>query len=193
VKTRLRSVLERVFTYGLIAIAIGGLVFFLGSVNSKQKEAIRGKKNELIEMQKRLEDSQREFASRRQKVKEISTQLRDRKKEVQDKFERLLEKASNYTLFIEQVQRKAKSLEIHIQDSKYLPPAPTAGAGARYLEFQFNLAITGSYNKVKQFLWEMENALGRLVKISQMELMPPLSDERGNMSMKLTLSTFFLP
>jgi Tfp pilus assembly protein PilO len=117
--------------------------------------------------------------------------LRERKQEVKEKFEKLLESAGNYTLFIEQVQRKAKSLGIHIQDSQYQPPAPAAGAGASYLEFKFDLRIRGQYNKIKQFIWEMENSLGRLVKISQIEITPPLSDEAGNMSLKLTLATFF--
>lgn len=192
-KTRLRSIIERVVTYGLIAVAIGGLVYFLGSVNRQQRQSITDKNRELITLNKKLEDSQAEFAKRRQQVAEITTQLRDRRQEVKDKFEKLLETASNYTLFIEQVQRKARALDIHIQDSTYKPPAPVVGAGSNYLEFKFDLRAHGAYNRLKQFLWEIENSLGRLVKISQIEIMPPLSDAQGNMSMKLTLSTFFLP
>jgi Tfp pilus assembly protein PilO len=192
-KTRLRSIIERAVTYGLIAIAIGTLVYFLGSVNKKQKKEISAKKDELISMNKKLDEAKKSFNLRRKKVANITKQLRERKKEVKEKFEKLLEKASNYTRFIEQVQRKAKALDIHIQDSQYTPPSSTAGAGSAYLEFKFNLRISGSYAKAKQFLWEMENALGRLVKISSMEIIPPLSDPEGNMSLKLTLSTFFLP
>ncbi|HQB83972.1 MAG TPA: type 4a pilus biogenesis protein PilO, partial [Candidatus Rifleibacterium sp.] len=70
---------------------------------------------------------------------------------------------------------------------------PVSGAGSSYLEFKFDMRIHGSYNRLKQFLWESENALGRLVKISQLEILPPLNDKDGNMTMKLTLSTFFLP
>jgi Tfp pilus assembly protein PilO len=193
VKTRLRSIIERVVTYGLIAIAIGGLVYFLGSVNRQQRESIANKNQELVNLNKKLEDSQAEFAKRRQQVADITSQLRDKRQEVKDKFEKLLESAANYTMFIEQVQRKARALDIHIQDSTYKPPAPVAGAGSSYLEFKFDLRIHGVYNKLKQFLWEIENSLGRLVKISQIEIIPPLSDPQGNMSMKLTLSTFFLP
>lgn len=192
-KTRLRSIIERVVTYGLIAVAIGGLVYFLGSVNRQQRQSIASKNQELVDLNKKLEDSQADFAKRRQQVADITSQLRDKRQEVKDKFEKLLESAANYTMFIEQVQRKARALDIHIQDSTYKPPAPVAGAGSSYLEFKFDLRIHGSYNKLKQFLWEIENSLGRLVKISQIEIIPPLSDPQGNMSMKLTLSTFFLP
>jgi len=193
VKTRLRSIIERVVTYSLIAVAIGGLIYFLGSVNRQQRQSIADKNQELITLNQKLEESQTEFAKRRQQVSDITSQLREKRQEVKDKFERLLESSSNYTLFIEQVQRKAKALDIHIQDSTYKPPAPVAGAGSSYLEFKFDLRIHGAYNRLKQFLWEIENSLGRLVKISQIEIIPPLSDTQGNMSMKLTLSTFFLP
>ena len=191
-KTRIRSIIERVITYALIAIAVGSLVYFLGSVNRKQQAEIRKKGQDLLVMKRRLADAQKSFSNRRKQVAKITAQLRERKKEVREKFEKLLEKADNYTAFIEQVQRKAKALSIYIQDSEYSPPTKVAGAGGRYLEFKFNLRITGSYNKVKQFLWEMENALGRLVKITKMQLIPPLIDKQGNMSMRLTLSTFFL-
>ncbi len=192
-KTRLRSIIERVVTYGLIAVAIGGLVYFLGSVNRQQRQSIASKNQELVDLNKKLEESQADFAKRRQQVADITSQLRDKRQEVKDKFEKLLESSANYTMFIEQVQRKARALDIHIQDSTYKPPAPVAGAGSSYLEFKFDLRIHGSYNRLKQFLWEIENSLGRLVKISQIEIIPPLSDPQGNMSMKLTLSTFFLP
>ena len=190
-KTKLRSIIERVVTYGLIAIAIGALVYFLSSVNTKQKKDISDKTVELTEMKKKLEDAQNQFARRKTQVEQITSQLREREQEVKERFEQLLESASNYTLFIEQVERKAKALNIHIQDSQYQSPAPAAGAGSTYLEFRFDLRVRGPYNRIKQFLWEMENSLGRLVKIAQIEIIPPLSDESGNMSLKLTLATFF--
>lgn len=192
-KTRLRSIIERVVTYGLIAVAVGVLLYFLGSVNTQQKSNIANKEKELFDLKQRLEDSQTEFSKRREQVAQITEQLRIKRQEVKEKFEKLLESSSNYTIFIEQVQRKARALEIHIQDSTYKSPAPVAGAGSNYLEFKFDLRIQGSYNKIKQFLWEIENSLGRLVKISQIEILPPLSDAQGNMAMKLTLATFFLP
>lgn len=190
-KTRLRSIIERVLTYGLIAAAIGVLIYFLSSVNTKQKQDISQKNTELAEIKQKITTAESDFAERRKQIEKITNELRDKKQEVKEKFERLLENSANYTVFIEQVQRKARSLDIHIQDSQYRPPAPAAGAGSAYLEFKFDLRVRGSYNKIKQFLWEMENSLGRLVKISQIEVIPPLSDDAGNMSLKLTLATFF--
>lgn len=192
-KTRLRSIIERVVTYSLIAVAIGALVYFLGSVNKKQKLDISSKAAELAELKTTISSAQIEFGKRRKQIDTIAVQLREKKQEVKQKFEKLLESSSNYTVFIEQVQRKAKALDIHIQDSQYQPPAPAAGAGSAYLEFKFDLRVRGPYNKIKQFLWEMENSLGRLVKISQIDIIPPLSDDAGNMSLKLTLATFFKP
>jgi len=191
VKTRLRSIIERVVTYGLIAAAIGALIYFLSSVNTRQEQEIALKNTELADIKLKVANAQTEFAKRQQQIEKISAELRDKQREVKEKFEKLLESSANYTVFIEQVQRKARSLDIHIQDSQYQPPAPAAGAGSAYLEFKFDLRIRGTYNKVKQFLWEMENSLGRLVKIAQIEVIPPLSDEAGNMSLKLTLATFF--
>ncbi len=190
-KTRLRSIIERVVTYGLIAAAIGALIYFLSSVNTRQEQEIALKNTELADIKLKVANAQTEFAKRQQQIEKISAELRDKQREVKEKFEKLLESSANYTVFIEQVQRKARSLDIHIQDSQYQPPAPAAGAGSAYLEFKFDLRIRGTYNKVKQFLWEMENSLGRLVKIAQIEVIPPLSDEAGNMSLKLTLATFF--
>jgi len=193
VKTRLRSNLERVVTYGLMAAAIVFLIYFLSSVNTNQRQLIAAKDTEITGLVTRIEDSQREFNTRRQQIEEITVQLRDKRQEVKEKFEKLLESSSNYTIFIEQVQRKAKALDVLIMDSTYKSPAPVSGAGSSYLEFKFDMRIHGSYNRLKQFLWESENALGRLVKISQLEILPPLNDKDGNMTMKLTLSTFFLP
>jgi len=193
VKTRLRSTLERVVTYGLIVVAVAFLFYFLGSVNRSQRELISSKETEIANLSKKVEDSQKEFALRRQQIEDITVQLRDKRKEVKENFERLLEASANYTIFIEQVQRKAKALDVHIQDSTYKSPAPVSGAGGNYVEFKFDMRIQGPYNKLKQFLWESENALGRLVKISHLEIVPPLNDQQGNMAMKLTLSTFFVP
>ncbi|MDD2997702.1 MAG: hypothetical protein EOM80_00465 [Erysipelotrichia bacterium] len=192
-KTRLRSNLERAITYGLIAAAIVSLLYFLGSVNQTQRQTILNKNTEIAGLKKKLEDSKVELARRQQQVTEITEQLRLKRQEVKEKFEKLLEKSANYTLFIEQVQRKAKALDVQILDSTYKAPMPVAGAGSSYLEFKFDLKVHGSYNKVKQFLWELENALGRLVKVSQLEIVPPITNAEGNMSLKITLSTFFLP
>ena len=192
-KTRLRSTLERVVTYGLIVAAVAFLFYFLASINRSQRELISSKETEIANLSRKVEDSQKEFALRRQQIEDITVQLRDKRKEVKENFERLREASANYTIFIEQVQRKAKALDVHIQDSTYKSPAPVSGAGGNYVEFKFDMRIHGPYNKLKQFLWESENALGRLVKISHLEIVPPLNDQQGNMAMKLTLSTFFVP
>jgi hypothetical protein len=191
VKTRLRSIIERALTYGLIALAVGALVYFLSAVNTKQKQEIIDKTVELAEMKQKLEKAQSGFAAEKIKVEDITKDLRTKQQKVREQFDNVLESASNYTRFIEQIQRKAKALNIHIQDSQYQPPAPAGGVGSTYLEFKFDLRVRGSYNKIKQFLWELENSLGRLVKIAQIEIIPPLSDDSGNMSLKLTLVTFF--
>ncbi len=192
-KTRLRSTLERVVTYGLIVAAVAFLFYFLASINRSQRELISSKETEIANLSRKVEDSQKEFALRRQQIEDITVQLRDKRKEVKENFERLLEASANYTIFIEQVQRKGKALDVHIQDSTYKSPAPVSGTGGNYVEFKFDMRIHGPYNKLKQFLWESENALGRLVKISHLEIVPPLNDQQGNMAMKLTLSTFFVP
>ncbi len=192
-KTRLRSTIERVITYGLIGAAVVFLIYFLTSVNKSQRQLIASKETEIAALTQRVEDSQKEFAQRRQQIEEITVQLREKRLEVKENFEKLLESSSNYTIFIEQVQRKAKALDVLIQDSTYKSPQPVSSAGGNYVEFKFDMRILGHYNKLKQFLWEAENALGRLVKISHLEIVPPLNDQQGNMSMKLTLSTFFVP
>ena len=99
----------------------------------------------------------------------------------------------NYTEFIKDVQREANDLDIKILNSKYDAPAAVKGAGIAYLEFKINLSVTGSYERMKHFLWKMENSLGRIVRITQMDIRPPICDKDGNMSIMLTLSTYFLP
>lgn len=192
-KTRLRSILERIITYGLVAFAIGGLVYFFGSVNEAHKNIISKKENELKDLDLKAMVHQKDYENREKLIAKITEQLRIKRQEVKEKFEKLLESSLDYTLFIEQIQRKARALEVQIQSSDYTKPFPIAGAGGNYLEFEIAIKIYGIYNKVKQFLWEIENSLGRMVKISSLEIVPPISTADGYMSMKLTLSTFFLP
>lgn len=192
-KTRLRSVIERVVTYGFIAIALGLLVYFVGSVNRSAKQDISNKKLELEQVNQKLEQAKTDLARRREQITQITRELADKRQEVKEKFENLLEKESNYTTFIEQIQRKASALNIHIQGSTYQQPSQTSTGSGNYKEFKFELSISGNYNNVKQFLWETENSLQRLVKISHIEILPPLTDAEGNMNMKLTLTTFFVP
>ena len=67
-KTRLRSNLERVVTYGLMAAAIVFLIYFLSSVNTSQRQLIAAKNTEIASLVTRIEDSQREFNTRRQQI-----------------------------------------------------------------------------------------------------------------------------
>lgn len=192
-KTRLRSILERVISYGLVAAAAFGLFYFQTTIDKRQKTGIQAKVDELKQYKGQLETSRRDLVARQQQLEQIKKQIEDRRLEINTKFEHVLEKSGNYTLFIEQVQRKAKALDVIIRNSTYNPPAPSPGAPANYLEFKFTLDLTASYEKMKHFLWEMENTLGRMVKISQMTIQPPIVDSEGTMRLTLTLSTFFLP
>ncbi len=189
-KTKIQSIIERVVTYGVIIICILGMVYYFGSVSTKQKKEVIAKNTELASLKKKISEAEEEKDNRKIKLEDINKQIDKKKDEVNERFEKLLEKSDNYTIFIEQVQRKAKALDILIQNSTYDSPTQSAET-SKYLEFKFNATVTGQYNKMKRFLWEVENAMGRLVKISNLEINAPVSDKHGNISMKLTLSTFF--
>lgn len=190
-KTKLQSTIERVITYGLIVAGILVMIYFFGSANKRQKEEVVRKNAEIASLDSQIAKAKDDLEVRIDQVKSIEEQLKEKTKEVNDKFEKLLENRDSYTLFIEQVQRKAKALDILIQNSTY--DAPQLSNTSKYLEFKFGATVSGQYNKMKKFLWEVENAMGRLVKIGNLEIVPPITDKQGNISMKLTLSTFFLP
>lgn len=191
-KTRMRSILERVISYGLFAAAVGGFFFFYTNVNQGQKNTIEQMKLKVLDLQGLQAKADEDLKARQSQIDVVNNQIEKKRQEVKEKFERLLEKAENYTHFIEQVQRKARSLDILILTSQYDPPLAAVNAPADYLEFKFSLDVKGAYEKVKRFLWEIENALGRFVKISKLIIKPPICDADGNMSLTLTLSTFFL-
>ncbi len=191
-KTRMRSILERVISYGLFVAAVGGFFFFYTNVNKAQKETIEQMRRKIIELQDLQVKADEDLKSRQRQIETVNAQIEKRRQEVKERFERLLEKADNYTHFIEQVQRKARSLDIVILTSQYEPPTRAVNAPEDYQEFKFTLDVKGSYEKAKRFLWEIENALGRFVKISKLIIKPPICDADGNMSLSLTLSTFFL-
>ena len=166
------------------------MVYYFGSISTRQKNEAISKNNELASLKKKIEEAKEELLNREEQLENINRQIDRKKDEVNERFEKLLEKSDNYTIFIEQVQRKAKALDILIQNSTYDSPTQSAET-SKYLEFKFNATVTGQYNKMKRFLWEVENAMGRLVKISNLEINAPVSDKHGNISMKLTLSTYF--
>lgn len=189
-KTKIQSILERVVTYGVIIICILVMVYYFGSVSTRQKNQAIAKNAELADLKKKIAEAKEDMVTRQEQLENINRQIDIKRDEVNERFEKLLEKSDNYTIFIEQVQRKAKALDILIQNSTYDSPTQSAET-SKYLEFKFNATVTGQYNKMKRFLWEVENAMGRLVKISNLEINAPVSDKQGNISMKLTLSTFF--
>ena len=189
-KTKLQSIIERVVTYGVIIVCILVMVYYFGSISKRQKAEALSKNSELAMLKKKIAEADDDIVKRREQKENIDRQIDMKRDEVNERFEKLLEKSDNYTIFIEQVQRKAKALDILIQNSTYDSPTQSSET-SKYLEFKFNATVTGQYNKMKRFLWEVENAMGRLVKISNLEINAPVSDKQGNISMKLTLSTFF--
>ena len=166
------------------------MVYYFGSISKRQKAEALSKNSELAMLKKKIAEADDDIVKRREQKENIDRQIDMKRDEVNERFEKLLEKSDNYTIFIEQVQRKAKALDILIQNSTYDSPTQSSET-SKYLEFKFNATVTGQYNKMKRFLWEVENAMGRLVKISNLEINAPVSDKQGNISMKLTLSTFF--
>ena len=172
--------------YALILLAVVGFSYFYTNINRNQKSSIEEMRIKMAELNGTLEKANIE-------VDKINQQLETIQKDIREKFERLLDKESNYTMFVEQVQRKAKALEVEILNSTYEPPSRVQGAPATYLEFRFTMNASGSYENMKRFLWEMENALGRFVKIGKMAIRSPICDSAGKMFLTLTLSTFFLP
>lgn len=167
------------------------MVYFFGPGKKAQQKVIEEKNKELSSYDSRIITAQNNLDVRKQQVKDIGEQLEQKTQEVSDKFEKLLEKSENYTTFIEQVQRKAKALDVLVQNSNY--DTPTNSSDHKYYEFKFSATVSGQYNKIKRFLWEVENAMGRLVKIGNIDIVPPITDKQGNISLNLTLSTFFLP
>lgn len=190
-KTRTRSILERVISYGLVIVAIAGFVYFQGYVDKNQKESLTKKADDLSKLRMQIEDAKKNFEARQKQIEGIMKQLEARKIEL-DRFEKLLGQTSSYTIFIDQVQRKAQAFGINIQSSTYERPAPSKGTPGNYLEFRFAMNLTGSYEKVKHFLWELENSMGRLTKVSNLVVKPPICDKDGNMNLTLTVKTYFI-
>lgn len=190
-KTRMRSIVERVISYGLIVVAILGFLYFQGYVDKNQKAALAKKAEDLIRLQTQIAEGQKSYTERQQQIDTIMAQVNTRRAEL-ERFEALLGKTASYTLFIDQVQRKAQAFGIGILNSTYVRPAPAPGAPPNYLEFSFTMNVTGSYEQMKHFLWEVENSLGRLTKVSNLVIKPPICDKEGKMNLTLTLKTFFI-
>ena len=121
-KTKLQSIIERVVTYGVIVVCILVMVYYFGSVSKRQKEAAIAKNAELASLNNQIVEANKNYEEREAKVEKINAEVNEKEAEVIEKFEKLLDKSDNYTLFIEQVQRKAKALDILIQNSTYDSP-----------------------------------------------------------------------
>lgn len=186
-KTKLQSTIERVITYAVILITVLVMIYYFGTYNKRKKEESIRKNKELATLNQQYNEAEKMLETRKVAVQKINNERKEKEKEIEECFDNRLRKADSYTKFIEQVQRKAKALDIIIQNSTYDLPAKSE----TYLECKFSATVSGQYNKVKRFLWEVENAMGWFVKVSNVEIVPPISDKQGNMTLKLTLSTFF--
>ncbi|RCK81097.1 MAG: hypothetical protein OZSIB_2474 [Candidatus Ozemobacter sibiricus] len=190
-KTRMRSILERVISYGLIVAALIGFMYFQGSVDKNQKAALAKKANDLAQLKARIEEGQKQFAERQKQIEGIMKTVQARQAELES-FERRLGKTANYTQFIDQVQRKAQNFGIAILNFQCSRPAPVPNAPPTYLEFGFTMNVTGAYEQMKHFLWELENSMGRLTKVANLVIKPPICDKEGKMNLTLTLKTYFI-
>jgi len=190
-KTRLRSILERAVSYGLVVIAFFGFLYFQEYVGKSQKASLGKKADDLMKLKLQIDGAKKSFAARQTQIDGINKQVESRMLEL-ERFEKLLGRTASYTLFIDQVQRKAQSVGINILNSKYERPTPAPGTPGNYLEFRFAMGVTGPYEKMKHFLWELENSMGRLTKISNLVVKPPICDKDGNMNLTLTVKTYFI-
>lgn len=190
-KTRMRSILERVISYGLIVAALIGFMYFQGSVDKNQKAALAKKANDLVQLKARIEEGQKAFAERQKQIEGIMKTVQARQAELES-FERRLGKTASYTQFIDQVQRKAQNFGIAILNFQCSRLVPAHNAPPTYLEFGCTMNVTGAYEQMKHFLWELENSMGRLTKVTNLVIKPPICDKEGKMNLTLTLKTYFI-
>lgn len=190
-KTKRQYIFDQIIIYILVIVSILVLVYFHSYVNKKQKADVTIKLAELTDIDNQVTEAEKVYNLIEKNVDSINKNLKSRKKEVNANFESLLNPSNDYNLFIEDLQNKAKEFGIIIQNSIYDLPIRTANSGI-YYEFQFNAIFTGEYNKMKQFLWELENNMKYLVNVTNIEIVPPVCDNQGNISFKLSISTFFL-
>lgn len=190
-KTRIRSILERVISYGVVIFAVAGFIYFQGYVEKNQVESLGKKADDLMKLNLQIEDAKKSFDERQKQINGIVKQMEIRRAEL-NVFEERLGQTGSYTNFISNVQQKAQTFGVEIQSSKYERPVPAQSAPGNYLEFRFSMNLTGSYEKMKHFLWELENSLGRLTKITDLVVKPPICDKDGNMNLALTVKTYFI-
>lgn len=185
-KTKIQSIIEKFITYAVAVIAIIAIIYYFGTENKIQQRKESDLEKEIADLNQKIAASEGELETRKKLCADIDEDVGKKETEIKEKFDDRLRNSDSYIKFIEQVQRKAKALDILIQNSTYDLPAKSD----IYLECKFSAMVSGQYNKVKRFLWEVENAMGWFVKVSNIEIVPPVCDKQGNMTLKLTLTTF---
>lgn len=191
-KTRMRSVLEQAVSVALIVIGGIAFVYFYSIVNASQRQEIQrlidGNRvidNEIIAA---TEELQRLRADCEQKRAEVER----RRQEIEERFEKLLTGEDEYSNLIRAIEQKAANFNIAITQSEYVPPTQAGGVLAKYKVFTMRLKVLGDYDRMKHFLWELENRLGPFVKINTFKVIQ-LSDPDGQMNLDLELVTYFKP
>ncbi len=190
-RTKRQYIIEQILKYGMIIIIVSIMAHFYITSNETQKRKQILNFAELTELENQISTAEILQKSYNKSIDGINVNLINKKKEAKESFEKILENSNSYNHFIEKIRTKTQNLGIIIQNSNYDVPTQTANSG-KYYEFKFSAIFTGEYNNMKKFLWELENAMDCLVKVSNIEIIPPMSDKQGNISMKLTISTFFL-
>ena len=185
-KTKLQSIIERFVSYAIAIIAVIVMIHYFGTENKRQEAEKEKKTRDILEFDRKILEYKEELTRRENQCADITKDIKVKEAEIREKFDDRLRPSDSYIDFIEQVQRKAKALDILIQNSTYDLPAKSD----IYLECKFSATVSGQYNKIKRFLWEVENAMGWFVKVSNIEIIPPICDKQGNMTIKLTLITF---
>ncbi len=189
-KTRARSVGEQAISIAMIIAGIVAAGYFYLAVNAAQQQDIKRLEEEIkrldTEIIAAIQEKKNLEGQRDEEVKKVDA----RRAEVQEKFENLLDFENQYTNLIEAVEQKARNFNISILGSEYVPPAQASGLLAAYKIFTMRLKVIGDYDRMKHFLWELENRLGRFVKINNFKV-NTLSDTEGRMALDLELVTYF--
>ena len=190
-KTKRQYIFEQILIYGMIIIILLIMVHFYITSNEKHIGRQVLILTELSELENQITTAEILHRTYNKSIDDINLELKNKTREAKESFEKILENSNSYNHFIEKIRIKTQNLGVIIQNSNYDLPAQTADSN-KYYEFKFTAIFTGEYNNMKKFLWELENAMNCLVKVSNIEIIPPISDKQGNISMKLTISTFFL-
>lgn len=190
-KTRIQSIIERAISYSITFAAFIGFLYFQNFVAKNQKNYIQNKKQEIEKYKKTIEERKQIFAERKKEIEKIEKLIDEKQKEVK-KYENLLGKYVDHTKFIEQIHKKAQQLNISIEDVKIAPPQSLPNIPQNYVQFTVHLKVSGLYENMKLFLWHLENSLGRIVKVTNVVINPPICDDEGKMKLNISVTTYFI-